>query len=49
MADLVIGGNTYKNIEYVQIQREDGTIATFYDSNRLDNRAMKASLSAVAG
>ncbi len=49
MADLVIGGNTYKNIDYVKILREDGTTATFYDSDRLDNRVMKASLSVVDG
>ena len=34
MADLVIGGNTYKDIDYVQIKKADGSTATFCDFAR---------------
>lgn len=47
--DLIIGGSTYKNIDYIRVMRSDGTVATYYDSDRLDNRVMRASLTAVAG
>ena len=32
MADLVIGSNTYQNVEYVKIKRADGTMATFFET-----------------
>ena len=38
MADLIIGGNTYKNTDYVRFKKTDGKIATFYDSARKDNQ-----------
>lgn len=47
--DLIIGANTYKNIDYVQIRRADGTIAVYYDRNRIDNRVMTASCTKVDG
>ena len=33
MADLVIGGNTYKSINAVKIRKADGSIGTFVDSS----------------
>lgn len=33
MADLIIGGSTYKNIDYAKIKKADGTIATFVDAD----------------
>lgn len=32
MPDLIIGGNTYKNIDRVKIKKADGTMATFYEN-----------------
>lgn len=42
MANLIIGGNTYKNIHKIQINQEDGTMATFV------NRATYAQAPAAA-
>lgn len=33
MADLIIGGNTYKSINAVKIRKADGSIGTFVDSS----------------
>ena len=33
MADLIIGGSTYKNIDYAKIRKADGTTATFVDAD----------------
>ena len=33
MADLVIGGNTYKSINAVKIRKADGSVGTFVDSS----------------
>lgn len=45
MADLIIGGNTYKNVDFVKLKKTDGKIATFYDSARKDQRTPSASIS----
>ena len=49
MADLVIGGNTYQNIDYVKIKRADGTTATFFDSSNKENLYMSGSVSYTKG
>lgn len=41
--NLVIGGNTYENVEYVYFQNSDGNTVTFVDSTSFEN-SMKASL-----
>lgn len=45
MADLVIGGNTYQGVEYLRIRRADGTVATFFDSDKKNNMQLVALLS----
>lgn len=37
MPDLVFGGNTYKNIDYVLIKKENGATATFVDASNYRN------------
>lgn len=49
MADLIIGGNTYQNIDYVKIKKADGTIATFFDSENKSNQQLDASVSYKKG
>lgn len=49
MADLIIGGNTYQNIEYVRIKRADGTIATFFDSKNKNNMQLETAISYKKG
>lgn len=49
MADLIIGGNTYQNIEYVKIKRADGTIATFFDTKDKEKLYMSGSVSYKKG
>lgn len=49
MADLVIGGNTYQNIEYVKIKRADGKIATFFESRNKSNQQLDTSVSYKRG
>ena len=49
MADLIIGGNTYKNTDFVRFRKTDGKIATFYDSERKDQRTPSASISYESG
>lgn len=49
MADLIIGGNTYKNVDYVKLKKTDGKTATFYDSARKDQRQPYASVSYMSG
>lgn len=31
MPDLIIGGNTYQNIDHIRVQKSNGTIATFVE------------------
>lgn len=40
MADLIIGGNTYKNVDYVRIKKAGGKTAVFYDSAQKDNQRL---------
>lgn len=49
MADLVIGGNTYRNIDYVKIKSADGTTVTFLDSKNKSNQQLDASISYTKG
>ena len=36
MPNLVIGGNIYQNIDHIRIQKEDGSVATFVEPNKID-------------
>lgn len=36
MPDLIIGGNTYQNIDHIRIQKTNGTMATFVEPNTID-------------
>lgn len=45
MPDLIIGGNTYKNVDFVKIKQTDGKMSTFYNSARKDQRTPSASIS----
>ena len=49
MADLVIGSNTYKGVDFVQIKKADGSTATFFDFARKDLRYQSASVSYTSG
>ena len=49
MADLVIGSNTYQNVEYVKIKRADGTMATFFDTKDKEKLYMSGSVSYKKG
>lgn len=44
MADLIIGGNTYKNVDFIKVKKADDKTAVFYDSARKDQRQPSASL-----
>lgn len=45
MPDLIIGGSTYKNIDYLRVKKADGKTAVFYNGERKDQRQPSASLS----
>ncbi len=32
MPDLIIGGNTYQNIDHIRIKKTNGTMATFVEA-----------------
>ena len=49
MPDLIIGGNTYKNVDYVRIKKADGNMAVFYDSARKDNQRLSVGTSIKIG
>lgn len=49
MANPVINGHVYKNIDYIKLQNDDGKIRVFYDSAQKDHRQPDASLSAKNG
>lgn len=49
MANLIIGGNTYKNINRVKIKKDDGTMATFVDSATYAHSPTAALTSVVLG
>lgn len=49
MADLIIGSNTYQNVEYVKIKRADGTMATFFDTKDKEKLYMSSSVSYTKG
>ena len=49
MANLIIGGNTYKNVNRVQIKNTDGTTATFIDSTTNTLFPRGAFVSAILG
>ena len=49
MPDLIIGGNTYKNIDFVKFKQTDGKTSTFYNSERKDHRQSYASMSFASG
>ena len=36
MPDLIIGGNTYQNIDHIRIKKSNGTMATFVEPNKID-------------
>ena len=42
MPDLIIGGNTYKNVDFVKVKKTDGKTAVFYNSERQDQRQPSA-------
>lgn len=44
MADLVIGGNTHKNVIYLKVKKTDGTTATFIDYSQKDQHQLNATL-----
>lgn len=49
MADLVISGNTHKNVNYLRVKKSDGTTAVFVDYSRRDKRQPDAKLSVTYG
>lgn len=49
MPDLIIGGSTYKNIDYLKVKKADGKTAVFYDSARNDHRTPSASCLSSVG
>ena len=50
MADLIIGGNTYRNIDSVKFKKTDGTLTTFVERASQSTFAPTASfVSAVMG
>lgn len=49
MADLIIGGNTYQNVEYVKIKQADGKMATFFDTKDKEKLYMSGSVSYKKG
>lgn len=49
MADLVIGGNTHKNVYYLKVKKSDGTTAVFVDYSRKDQRQPSADVSTTYG
>ena len=49
MSDLIIGSNTYQNVEYVKIKRADGTMATFFDTKDKEKLYMSSSVSYKKG
>lgn len=49
MADLIIGGNTYNNVDFVKFKKTDGKIVIFSDNTRKDQRQPDASVSYLKG
>lgn len=49
MPDLVIGNNTYNDIQFIKVKRTNGSMAIFHDSSRQDYRTPFATISSVSG